>query len=411
MKRLITFVAILTGLLATSQTMLWAQSSQTSRTIILEKFTASWCGLCPEGSVTYDKLHQEFAENLFGINIHVNDPMTIPTSDELSDVYTGGGVNTFLVDRYHFPDQQFVQFSFEYEPLKEKIAERLAATPPVQLSFEDITFDEANSELSVNLSAIFDNVEHSKQYRWNLWIVEDSVSRDVPGYAQVNYFNTYEGHQYRGAGNPIPNYVHRNVLREALGGAWGSANSIPESVAPNQTITYNYQTTLHKDWNLQHIRLVAIIQSEAEEWKERAILNAAVISLFPQDASEEENPEENPTNEEEQEENPTNEENPEEENNMPTGLEDSQVNYKIKAYPNPVQDQLYLQVELNKTSPINISLVNMLGEKVQLLDQTLATGKHAFTWNRRKLDLALGLYFLQIESPDHKQTLKIILAD
>ncbi len=437
MKRFFTFGGLLLGLMLTSNSILWAQSKESNRTIVLEKFTASWCGLCPEGRVTYDQLNQDFPDNLFGVNIHVNDPMTIPTSEELSRTYTGGGVNSFLIDRFRFPDLQFVQFSFEYEPLKEKISERLAEKAAVDIAFETINFDKESRELSVSLSANFHEQITDQQFSWNLWIVEDSVWKDVPGYPQVNYFNTYEDHQYKGAGNPIPDYVHRNVLRKALGGAWGTENSLPETIEANQAYTYEYKATLSDEWNPQQIKLVAIVQTNAEEWKDRNILNASVSSLIEQKAEEEENPngeenpdentngeenpEENPNGEENPgentngeenpDENPNGEENPDDENNTSTAIDDWKEDKQIVAYPNPVQDQLILELFIDKAEHTTIILVNMLGERTQLYSRPLSTGKHTISWNRRQHQLEAGLYFLQIETPKQKQVLKLILAD
>ncbi len=205
-------------------------TAQINRKIILEDITAAWCGLCPEGLATSNQITNNFA-NVIPIAIHIADPMEIPETATIGDIYTGSGVNAFLLDRYLFPDLQFVPFTFEYEPLALKIAERLAMPASVAIDIQNVSYDTLSRTLQATVKAQFINsVENYNDLRFNFFLVEDSVISTASGYAQVNFFHAVPGYFYSGAGNPMYNFPHRHVLRAALGGTWGTENSLP---APN----------------------------------------------------------------------------------------------------------------------------------------------------------------------------------
>ena len=95
MKTPIRCLAVIVLLLLTYQN----GKAQTNRKIILEDITAAWCGLCPEGLATSNQITNNFA-NVIPIAIHIADPMEIPETATIGDIYTGSGVNAFLLDRY-----------------------------------------------------------------------------------------------------------------------------------------------------------------------------------------------------------------------------------------------------------------------------------------------------------------------
>ena len=81
-------------------------------------------------------------------------------------------VNMFLLDRYKFEDLSFTQFTFQEEPLMEKMQERLLQEPAVQLSYTDFHFDKAAKTVSLTLKAGFLQDINDKELRFNLWVVE-----------------------------------------------------------------------------------------------------------------------------------------------------------------------------------------------------------------------------------------------
>jgi len=253
--------------------------SQATKKIIVEDLTASWCGLCPEGLVTMERVQNDF-NNIIPVSMHISDPMALPESEELADVYSGGGVNLFLLDRHKFNDLQFVQFSFEYDLIAEKLKERAQMTTPVGVSIENLHFNAQNRQLTVTVRADFYSSINNKKLRFNLWLVEDKVQQaGNNGYHQANFFVGYSDHVYANAGNPIKDFEHRHVLRSIVGGTWGTANSLPAQVAKNSSYTYTYNFTLNENWDMEELSLIPMVQQWDSDYHQRDILNSDEIHL------------------------------------------------------------------------------------------------------------------------------------
>jgi len=255
--------------------------AQSNKNIILEEFTGSWCGLCPSGAVTFDQIEAQF-NNVIGVAVHISDPMEASGSLSLSEMYTGGGVNMFLIDRHHFADASFIPFSFEYEPLATKINERLATPAPLVVNISDMQYEITTQKLSIDVEANIINDINTGELRFNLWIVEDSVSSTNNGYAQSNFFNTEVNHPYYNAGHPIPNFVHKRVLRQRLGGNWGTPQSL--SIAPinaESTYNYTYNFTVDSAWQKTQLWAVALVQQYDTITNNRSIINATQIPIAP----------------------------------------------------------------------------------------------------------------------------------
>ncbi len=397
-----------------------AQTANKNRKVVLENFTGSWCGLCPESAVTYQKIMEEFGEQVIGVNIHVSDPMSIEAGATLSDAFTGGGVNTFLVDRYKFPDNQFIQFTFEHEPLAEKIAERLAAPPIVDLHYQDFSYDPATRALYITLSATFlEDSEANQPFRFNLYLVEDSVQSDEQGFKQVNYFNAQKDHPYENAGNPIEQYSHLKVLRAMLGGPWGTSDNIAKTECKKgEHVQYTFKTLLAPDWQSDQLYLIGMIQHYDENRDQRAILNAFEYSLDAlQNPEKEEETEETEETEEENTEETNNNEETEEENTEETitSIEDN-LNHnqaQLKAFPNPFKQILNVHCFLPNTSNTRISLHNINGQELGIFHQgDLTMGKHAFSFNMSHFidnKLQSGMYILRLQTDREVIIRKLVL--
>ncbi|MFK7907262.1 MAG: Omp28-related outer membrane protein [Chitinophagales bacterium] len=348
--------------------------AQVTKKVVLEDLTASWCGLCPEGKLTYDSIMTNF-DNVIGVGVHINDPMSNDITDALSEEYSGGGVNVFLLDRYLFEDRNFAQFSFQYEPLAEKLQERLDMTAPVSVSFEDLHFDEESRELTATVRADFHQDIIDKDIRFNLLLTEDSIMRNEGGYTQSSYFNDYDGHAYQGAGNPIHNFVHRSVLRQSLGGMWGAENSLPAVIEAGSSHQFNFSTVLPIGWNKEQIYLVGLVQTYGVERSEQAILNAEDIRLK--------------TFMEQQ--------------IFSTSIEeDNALNQLFRIYPNPILSApLQIVFDLARTSPIRLQVFDIHGRLIHVLrSETMNQGLHTVRWNLQNAKgqkVIAGTYVLVLE--------------
>jgi len=100
---------------------------------------------------------------------------------------------------------------------------------------------------------------------------------------------------------------------------------------------------------------------------------------------------------------------------LETGLEeDSQFAIPnqfelLPNYPNPFNPQTTIEYTLPKTSQVQLSVYNMLGQRVQILvNHRQTAGRHLVQWESDQF--SSGVYFCRLSCPDHQQTHKMLLV-
>jgi len=98
--------------------------------------------------------------------------------------------------------------------------------------------------------------------------------------------------------------------------------------------------------------------------------------------------------------------------NPPVGVEDDDINvysYKLNQnYPNPFNPATTISFTLPKENFVNVSVYNILGQKVQtLIDSRLAEGEHKINFDPG--NLRSGVYFYTIKTKDYSSTRKMVL--
>lgn len=360
--------------------------AQVTKKIILEEFTGSWCGFCPDGFVTYDLLANEY-ENIIGVSVHISDPMSIPASIILSDTYSGGGVNVFLLDRYLFQDIGFVQFSYQYEPLAEKIPERLVMESPVAVSIQNVDYNIATRELKASVRANFFAEVNVTDLRLNLWLVEDKVANLADGYDQVNFFHGLDGHVYGQSGNPIKGFTHQNVLRSMLGGVWGTEGSIGKgNIKLGESFIYTYQTILDENWDASQLQLIALVQNYSSGQAGKEILNAENVHLKTvADVG------------------------------TITNITELKNNfYALHLYPNPSTGAVQIEFYLPKNTSVQAHIFDIFGKNIQMLrsNELMNAGAHSLLWNGKNesgTSVPVGIYFVAIRTSEGEQVQRITI--
>lgn len=256
-------------------------NSDFQKTIILEEFTAVWCGWCPYGAVVMEELLKKY-ENLIGLCAHFYDTMAIKETYELAEAF-----KTYLpmasLDRYKFDNQELIVL--DMDSLELKIKERLKMAVPAEVDFT-FTYNEDTREINIDASAEF-ALDMTEEFRFNCYIVEDNIKKEDSdsAYFQSNYLSghpDFKGHPYFSKPELITDYNHRHVIREMLGGSWGKEGSIQPNVVADQTYTHRFTDTLSKDYNPEQVYLVVTVQEYNTDTTKREILNAKQLKLTPE---------------------------------------------------------------------------------------------------------------------------------
>lgn len=88
----------------------------------------------------------------------------------------------------------------------------------------------------------------------------------------------------------------------------------------------------------------------------------------------------------------------------------NETSLAIRAFPNPVQASITVDVALPQNSNVQLQVLDINGRKLTVLQQgTKLKGAHRFTFNRSQLPVSAGTYFLQVTTKTGTKTTRIIL--
>ena len=84
--------------------------------------------------------------------------------------------------------------------------------------------------------------------------------------------------------------------------------------------------------------------------------------------------------------------------------------FAFKMYPNPSDGKFFIRFHLNQKSDVQLSVYNMLGEKVyDFQNGKLTSGNHEFELDGDEIGLESGVYFVRLSVDGKEQISKMIL--
>ncbi len=336
---------------------------------LLEEFTGTWCAACPDGAVFIDRLRPLFP-SLIAVAIHRGDAMALPLTEALADDFRPGYPQALLSRR---------SFGMDNIPVsrvdwQERLAELLAEGSSVSLAM-DHSYNAAEQTATVRLTAGFLDYAPPADYRINLYIVEDGLAGEGRGWDQGNQYHNEAGHPYYGKGNPVIGYVHNDVVRAIPTGTWGAAGLIPTTPEVDKDYDWEYSFSLHEDWRLPQLRLVAFVSIYHGDSLKRPVLNAVEIPLLPT-ASE---------------------------------VGDGTVKHlQLQIEPNPISERAILGLHLRELRDLNVAVYDMRGQMRRSIFQgRLAAGEHRLALSAA--GLAPGGYVVLVESGEFRRSVMIVV--
>lgn len=364
-------------------------NANANKKVLMEEFTGAWCGFCPEGHHLMDQALIS-QPKLIGISIHDNqgsanaDKMQVPEGLDVSNAFGSGFPSATFNRRYSEVDgfSTGIGGSPPSSGWESETTAELARLTPVNVSFANKLYDTITRQLSVDVNASF-LASLKGDFRTNLYIVEDSVIGSGAGYDQKNYWCA-------GCGNPEPTahsysllasnpgYAHQHVLRQGLGGAWGTTGVIPASAVAGNSYTKTYTATLPAAWKEKNIYLVATVQEYSTDERFRLILNAEEASLLGE---------------------------------LPNGIakiSNDDFNNMV-VYPNPSSSISRIQFDLKADAVVKASVENIMGQEIAVLqNEQMNAGIH--TINFVTESLSNGIYFVKLTTNGNSITQKVVVS-
>jgi len=255
-----------------------AISSKPEKSVFLEVFGATWCTICPHAA---DKISEisDSIENLIVAVIHVDDPFTCDAGTDIFENYHQypGWLVTGLIDRYNFSNDVSIDMDrYLWPPHVYRREENIS---PVELTVSN-NYNQSTRELDIFLSATF-RCDLTGDFRFNCYVVEDSLIQEqancltTPG-REPYCFKDYWVYNPPGI---IENYIHMKVLREVLGGPWGTEGSLPEYVFDETSYEFQYNYIVPENFEESNLRIIGIIQKYDIDSSKCEVFNAQDIYL------------------------------------------------------------------------------------------------------------------------------------
>ncbi len=338
--------------------------------VVAEEGTGTWCQWCPRGAVFMDFMADTYPDYFVGIAVHNNDPMEVMEYDAGVGSFPGfTGYPGVIVDRNSVIDPAVLENSF-YDEI---------VNAPKAILTNGAEYNPDTRELKLSVTAEFSEAV-SGDYRLNMVIVEDGVTGTSAGYNQTN---AYAG----GANGPMGGYenlpftvpasqmVYDHVARAILGGFEGEAGSLPTSIDAGgiHSDWFNYE--IPEDYEYDKIKVIGILIAP-----DGSIDNATEVIIDEAIA-----------------------------NGLAVGTEDPIVTEQdVQVSPNPFREITTIRVQIAERAPVNIQVVNSLGQVVASQNYGELFGQVDFPFYAH--NLPNGLYTARIQVGADVVSKKIMLA-
>jgi len=239
-----------------------------TKKVLIEEFTASWCGYCPWGASIVENIINENA-NVIPVAVHVRDGMAIDHSVFLEMTYQNSSYPAGMVDRA--PYDSVVSFNAGY--FTYLTANQLLLEAECGLAMRSkVSGDIATIEVRAGFNTDLDG-----DYRLTVYLLEDGVTGSGYGFDQVNWDNEEPQSDFYGMGDPIEGYVHDHTLRAVLSGELGDPLDDSVLISGGEHIA-SYSIDI-SNFNKKNLSAVAFIQRIGTHFFDHEVLNVQYVGI------------------------------------------------------------------------------------------------------------------------------------
>lgn len=340
------------------------------RKVVIEEKTGTWCGWCPRGFVGMDYMDSAYHNSVITIAVHNSDPMVTTAYDNGIGSVAPGGYPGGVIDRAIPSDPN-------PRDLEDAYNDRMKIIPVATVDIKGVVNDKATNTMSIDVESQFIVDAANVDYRFIAVVLEDSVTGNSNGYAQVNYYSSQSqnlplvgyGFDWQAEPNPVPasRMFYNDVARAIEPSFSGAANSVPANIAKNQMVNYSFSFTTPSNINNENMLEVAVLLVDNS--------NNEVINADKKKVDE-----------------------------NAVGLDESMALLQgLQMYPSPAHTQV--NIALDKKSTGSLRITDIAGKMVRSLT---FTEKEMVKVNTA--DLLEGVYLVHMEIGGKSETRKLIIA-
>jgi len=363
MKKNILLATIISG------SFLIASAQAPVKKVVLEDFTGTWCGWCPEGTVVIEALDATHGANFIAIANHSGDALEVPDGAGLDAGFSISSYPSGAVDRYNFPTGGISRNRGYWAS---DVTTRLAVTPIASISIKNQTWDEATRQLEVDVEAMFVSADAAIAKSINLGILEDSIPA-TGTFNQSNYSSSIQG-----GASPLNPWFHNHTLMDWLDGTWGDATVVPLSPTLSTPYTKHYSYTLPSTIDFNHTHIVAILTHNGTT-TEKDVINAESAKIA---------------------------------YNYNTGVNTVGNQFQgIACYPNPTNSVANIQFNVETAGVVTMDVYDMTGSKIATpINNFYNGGTHTINWDLKSSNgtkVPAGNYAVRLSNSASTKTVTI----
>lgn len=340
-----------------------------TKRVVGEEGTGTWCGWCPRGFVWIEYMHENYPETFIAIAVHNGDPMVVPEYD--------GNIGFAA-----FPSSHVDRVIRNSDPanFEQDYLQQITQIAPIDVSVE------AAINLDTRLAVIDAKVNYVTQlddmdYRLSVVMVEDSVQGTGSQYGQANYYSFQSqnipleggGFNWQEEPSTIPasQMYYNEVARALLGGIDGVAGSLPAEAVAGDEATYSFTYEVPEGYDHEQMRAVVLVLDN----ETGAIINAVQGDLMEA---------------------------------MVSSTEEVAAGITAEIFPNPFQDQLTMDLNIEGNQPVSIQVFDAIGKVVGVQQYGELSGEVRVQYN--STNLPEGTYTVHLRVGDAGYSERVILV-
>lgn len=197
-----------------------------------QRFTATWCGYCPNMSESFKLAKEQLGDKLYYINLH-------PSGSDLAFAGTAAWESLYSIDGYPcaYIDGRRLVENYANVTAAKMISDDVAET---EANYPVATGVAISSSLSDNALSVHVDVYSKKaeDYKITAIVMESNIVNSQKN----NYI----------AAGVDPNYVHDNIARIALTNSLGDAFSAEEE----DMVSFDYSATIPSTYNKENLSII-----------------------------------------------------------------------------------------------------------------------------------------------------------
>lgn len=345
-----------------------------TKKVIIEDYTGTWCGWCPEGTVVLEGL--EAADpNIIPLANHNGDALQTVEGAKIDADLSVTAYPNGSIDRVMFPGE--AKTSVSRGAWANYAAQRKAVSAIVSVSFDNKHYDPTTKVYSADINFNFTSAPNAGvPVVWQCYVIEDSIAA-TGSLAQSNYSSNVQG-----GASPLNPWYHNATLRQGLAtNPWGDPIT-SGTIAVGTKYTQSVSFTVPSSWDVDQIHLLAFASYNGTVAAgEKEIMNSEeardVSKTF----------------------------HPVSVNNISKNVE------VLSAYPNPasLNSIVKVQYDIAQNAEVSMKVYSLVGQLVAqpVTNSNEVAGSHVIHWRPSDNSLTPGIYLIEISTQHGKEVQKI----